>query len=379
MEIAQRLREISSRRNAQPQNPAPNSPPSPMTFASFSKDYENYPSLGTLKIKLEEIRGHFVGNLAKMGKISEIAFKSVDSYFTINQNSKSELIDKGSLIYSNERSKWLKNKSGVVYYRPMNCYFFNYFGNLYRKDIDSKPPHLFLSKFRSPVRNWTYMIKASVVNSLLLVLQENDRLVVVDPRLKKTNAFLVKSGLEKIVDFELFGEKEDKVVILHSKCQVSICSLTPHEQILDTFDPCFNYKAAHQPYSIQLCQRNRFFAITPRRNAKFVFKCGFAIFEVTDDSKLKLRVKMMTEDIASSFVRIVGYSQNFLVFLSFSKTFEDNWAWLFGFDLNSGRIVSMKDRAVQHGGELVKWIQRVGYGFYFSTPEGKMIKLIVIK
>ena len=76
---------------------------------------------------------------------SYMGVKDSNSFLIGTEKKGLKLVEDGTKFYSAKLSEEAREIKDIVYFPPLNCYFFAATSSkLYRKDIDDKPPYLFM-------------------------------------------------------------------------------------------------------------------------------------------------------------------------------------------------------------------------------------------
>ena len=142
-----------------------------------------------------------------------------------------QVVEGGKRIFSGRVGGSLNDS---IYFSPLNCYFLLSSTNLYRKDIDGRPPYVFMRVVcLSPTGA---CLRYSKAKERLFIIEYFQNISVINPRTKryglrwmnlnmKHNTVVSFDEGERILDFKLFGEEENRIVSVSQSGTVSLYAL----------------------------------------------------------------------------------------------------------------------------------------------------------
>ena len=167
--------------------------------------------LEDLRVHVEEMSDHKrVGIIG--GGSTYIAVKDEKSYMIGTWQKGIKVIENCAQVFCDELNHNHERLNDMVYVKPLDSYLLAYNHKLYRKDIDDKPPYLFMD-INCDCRIAT-CFRWSKMNQRLVVNKDHENICVINLRKKQVEIEVKKRIGDRISDFRLFGEDEDMVVAI---------------------------------------------------------------------------------------------------------------------------------------------------------------------
>ena len=165
----------------------------------------------TLSVSVELLRNH-VENGIIGGYTSLLALKSPSSYLIGSDYTGIKLIEDGVEIYSARLPFEHASLNDLVYIEHLNFYLLHYNKKIYRKDIDDQAPYIFMD-FECNRRS-AVCFRYSAINKALLVKPRPKIISIVDLENKKAIFHLRLNRVARIMDFRIFGEEQQRVILV---------------------------------------------------------------------------------------------------------------------------------------------------------------------
>ena len=198
-----------------------------------------------------------------------------------------KVVENGATVYSS--SNFLRSKSvrKVIYTEVFNCYLFlsdDY--HLYAKAIDQTEPRLFDSKLRT--KKLGSCLRFSEMNQRLIVNKELTNIAIVNLMTGKIELELKNKKNHEILDFEIFGEKEERVL-----CCTRDGLLLLYDIFYSLKNGCLTcrkklesrgFESNHRA-SLTICDRNRYVFVHVGRqgNSQWCLFSAIFVFEIDGD------------------------------------------------------------------------------------------------
>ena len=168
-----------------------------------------------------------VSNLREDGIIggnwTHIALKNSKSFMIGTKNKGIKLFENNSLIYSGKLHLEHAYFGEIIYIESLNCYILNLDLKLYRKYVDDEPPYLYMN-FTCGNREGA-AFRHSKINQRLITIKDYNKIAAINLQRKDIEIVLKNTDQNRIVDFRLFGKKEDKVICLDQDGGLMLLSL----------------------------------------------------------------------------------------------------------------------------------------------------------
>ena len=167
-----------------------------------------------LKVRVEEIElknyqkdnSNIIG-----GNWTFLALKNPKSFLIGTKGYGLKLIDNGFQVYTSAvTNATFTSLLGMIYIETKDYYLMGYNGKIYRKNIDSKDPYLFID-LKIGVRIGA-CFRFSKLNNRLITIREKHWISMVDLETKTVDAEIKNLRVQSIWDFKIFDEKEKSVI-----------------------------------------------------------------------------------------------------------------------------------------------------------------------
>ena len=148
-----------------------------------------------------------VGSYSKEGIIgngfTSIAVKGGSSFMIATYGKGLTVIGNNKEVFSNKFPiPNVPSTTHIIYITDLDCYLFNYNNALYRKDIDSKPPYLFMKVDFFPVRFGVGFQYSRSFKKLAIVKEKVD-MSIINLTSKEAEIDIAKSAGGNIMDFKM--------------------------------------------------------------------------------------------------------------------------------------------------------------------------------
>ena len=343
-------------------------------------------NLQNLKVKVDKLK-----NLQKSGIIGEgwtyIALKSPESYLIGSSM-------KGLKLHENSKGLYQAKLKGdgfllndIIYVKNIDSYFLAWGAGLYRKDIDDKPPYLFVDidcGWRCGA-----CLRYSDLNNKLFVSKEGTYISVIDIKQKKQVIQVEEERDQDLTDFRIFGEKQDLVVSLKASGILAVYR--------------FNFKKKGKNYSIEdspskeseldmglieqrhevavaleVGSQNRFFLVEIEGSGQTSLSSRMMVAKF-EDKKL---TKMATLDnFKEKFGNILafcslGYFGKNLIWVGLSLE-KNGCAKIYCYDTERSELRELKEKRVEHQELYPYRLHKLGQAFYYTGYTGKLMRLSI--
>ena len=169
-----------------------------------------------LKMKLEEVNKFKDRSRPNPNQYCLIAMKSPKSYLIAKQKEGLQLTENGEEMFSGDfpaaEGHNQPNLQDVVYVHHLDCYLIQLDSKIYRKDINGRSCYFFMNlgiKFLKVA-----FLRYSRLNRRLFIGNDAKSLSIIDLDRKRFDMALGNNLGSKIADYQIFGEKEDKIISL---------------------------------------------------------------------------------------------------------------------------------------------------------------------
>ena len=314
-------------------------------------------------------------------KIKNLGFQGPGSYLAETSEDGLVLTKGGCQLYSGKTDPALSGQSiqDIVFIPPLSSYFLAYEDQLYRKDLDDKPPYHFMDV--NCIGRHGASLRYSKTQEKLIINKDSQQILVIDPKTKETEVVLKKNVGNTIMDLSLIGKEENRVVSvtrdghfqLHSLAKDSNGEQISHyeiELIKERDEWCESIAVSHcNEYLLLGTSRGGDVERGSSRILSFkLIENKFVQTNSIDESKEKIGPKRALE--------WSGSSEEFIWWVSMSML-EDGLVQLYGYHKETGTFREMKTQRVRHQEHLPTKITRINDELYYTGVLGKLMNLRV--
>ena len=280
-----------------------------------------------------------------------LALKNTSSYMIGTQSQGIKVIENNSEVYSSKLpvdGAWLCD---IIYAKPVNCYLLAYNDRLYRKNIDGQSPFLYMAVRCGP-RRGVSCLKVSELHNRLIISKDKKNISAVDLHKIEVEIEVSKDLGNRIVDFRLFGENEDKVVSITVDAFIIFYKLDYSERsgsILDSYEVNRIQERGECGTSIAVCDKGKY-VLAEIGGSLFSPICSrMFLLEVSGDRLVK---KALIDPYSQSIkqklaLECYGYSKRYLFWVGLSWN-ENGFAQIYEFDLMKGTLRERVGKKIHH-------------------------------
>ena len=304
-----------------------------------------------------------------------VGMKNPRSFFIETQTLGHILVEDGVQLYS-EKIYGDDFFMDIIYCPTVNCYFLAHPDGLQRKDIDDKPPYLFMHmKF-----GWSSMscFIYSKVNQSLLAIKESLNLLVINPRLKKIELELKNPVGDMIKEFRLFGEKDNRVVSLTWEGHVILYSLTHGKKrgVVDFYS--IGRIEERLEFGISIAAKNDYVLVEMKGLYNSAHVCSRMIaFKLNGDTLIKKScIDQYNQKIGEKMaLEHCGSTGSHILWVGLSNDNEKGLAQLYDYDTEGEVLQELEDKRVYHQERLPQRLIIQSGKFYYVGWFGKLMRL----
>ena len=306
------------------------------------------------------------------------------------------IVEDGAEIYSQKLDMKYPRLGGVVYIEPLNCYLIMLQNKLYRKDIDSNPPYVFMD-----VNCGLYsgQFNYSEKHHRLIINNRNKCLSSVNLETKEVEFESFRSIGGVIVSFELLGAEGSKqrVASLTFDGYVLLHELDFEKKlghVTSYYNLDIDRNKEQSSTVLAVCPKNEYILVEEGEFGGSVFlnrrppvysRMVLLKIEGTNLVK-KAELCVRSNRIrGKSALRCCGYSGSHLVWVGLTSGFK--WQWpeeskqegiiqLFDYDTATGELKGL-GKGVSHQEVSPKGLHRVGDHYYYTGDKGKLMRLSI--
>ena len=392
-------KEINSIQEGKDQQPKKNkrTPPTEERYQTFDKETQlsiQEKILSKIEIRTEELKINCPKNykdvIGKNPGLSPVylSLKNHNSFLQVFNFIRVKLIENAELIFAgkfkDEKKNWVRD---VSYQKSLNCYLLALDFKIYRKDIDRRPCYLFLDLKCGLLTNSTLVyydyfrredcLRYSKLNKKLIVNNGKSRISVLDMSLKKVNAVLKIPSDEALCDFQLLGDREDRLVTITQKGELNLFKILTRASIFK-MNFYLDLVMVRKKIDIFVDPNNKFIIV---QTGNLVPSSKSSILRIlrVNDSADELELVRMVKKHQCGFYGQFKFcfcgqfaGKSLVVGLGLNLISE---AEIFLVDSESLEFGTVEGKTVELGEKVVMGCCRLGDDIYYTGSHAKLMKL----
>ena len=330
--------------------------------------------INRMKLTINEVNNYSQEGLIG-GDSTHLALKNPKSFLIGTSRKGIKVFENDAQIFSGRLSRDGHDELyDAVYIASLTSYFLLSDSRIYRKDICTNPPHLFMS-FNNDSKNCTFL-RFSTIHQRLLITRDGKDISIINPRTRKIEVVFSKRVGKKIKDFQLIGELEDRGVTVTEYGYIVLYSLIfGKKRGFMTFYNCrLVQEGDGYPQSIAVCDKNQylFVLIAPKYN----YLSRVIILKLTNGSRLHAASAVKcSQNIGRNFAcEIYGYIGSHILFFGLSRK-KNGLVKIYGFDTEKGKWNELIGKKMTHKQHKPLRMHRLGDKFYYTGNLGKLLVL----
>ena len=310
-----------------------------------------------------------------------LAVKNKDSYLLLKLMAPPYMIENQGTVFILSSGKFPLYRDSV-YYRPLNCYFWNNNRKFYRKDIDTNHAYIFMDLVLfSKMPATTF--RCSELNQRMFVAVDDGDILVINPRKRRVD-LKVKTlePAKQFCEFFVFGEKENKILTITEPGYIQLVNLNIQlKKVTSKGLSKIEFPRTDLPEVVSRAAvdpKGEFLLIQVKpRNSFFV--TSMMMYRIKGNS---LALASTLDVLALGIVKIGalgchGYENGKLVFVGLSQADRGDID-IFEYDDRAKKITHLPlPRIYSHQERSPLVMQRLDQYFYYSGLNGKVMRMKV--
>ena len=306
-----------------------------------------------------------------------LAIKNLRSMMIGSSFLEFRLFENSILIYSEEVMKEESYKlHDIIYVDHLDCYFLLINFKIYRKDIDEKPPYLWMD-VRSGGKAG-YCFRYSKMNRRFLITKDSCNMSFLDKTCTRVEIEVKRTQEDYLRDFKIFGKNEKKVVAISNDgevlCYVFNFALKKLAQS-SQFNLELIKEREERGLCVSVCKKNKMMLVatcdryTLSRLAALKF----------EGNSLKLSMKAMIDLYEQNTPRIYPlecfgyYGERHVLWVGLSSKYGE--ALLFDFDTEAEVLREWEEKRCSHEEHYPYQLIPVDDHFYYIGRKARMMKI----
>ena len=330
-----------------------------------------------LKIHIQEYQNHFESQI--IGKDwTYVAFKNLNSYAIGTDEQGLKVFQNNVQIYSKSFSAVQKRLDSITYVDHLNCYLLNFNCQIYRKDIDDRPPYFFMDGLNSYLKPAT-CLNYSRAGKRLIVSKGSHNISVVNLDRKRIEMQIIRNQLADIKSIRLFGSKENKIVCLTQNGFLYLCSLSYERKKVCAENSHQIELIRHrneEGYSVAVCEAYGYILADIIGKIRYC-SSRMILFKTEGHSLTKLVVLDEYEQGINqrSTIEFWGCVGKHILWVGLSES--GGYVHLYDYDDRRGKLKELIEKWVNHLEVNPFRIHLIDDKFYYTGERGKIMELAI--
>ena len=326
-------------------------------------------------LTIEEISRHKESGIIG-GNSTYLALKHSTTYMILTDEIGLKVIKNTKEVYSEKLPLAGGTADSALYISHLDCFLISQDAILYRKDINSKAPYIYmdLSDFDCDRARLKYSPK----NRRLIGVMDSDMLTAINMDEKRVELQVEKSSNE-VSCFEVFGENDHKLVtITEDACiQLHVFNFWM-KKILSIFEQKINLIKERDEWGVSLavCDRNEYILVEIQANIRYCSR--MILFKVKGNILIKEAIldPYLEENRRKDALECCGYYGGKLLWIGLEYIGFER-AQLFEYNTETHDLKELVEARVEHREIWPLEIHRFGKKFYYTGVEGKVMNIIL--
>ena len=334
-----------------------------------------------INLSLKTIKKHKSWFNLSSDFIHDFAMKNPTSYAIGPYQKKIIIIENGAQLCSKRLPGEFPIIFGMIYVKPLNAYLIQLKNKIYRKDIDTNDPYVFLD-VRCGVK--ANAIRYSDIHNRLIINKEETSVAVINLETKDIEFQVEKDKGNMIRGLKFVGQEQNKLVSVTLDGFVSLYELDFEKKVgFITSYLKLNVKmaASQKVTSMAVCDRGQYVlvnygSILRERDVDQAIPSSIAILKVEGN----FLVKKAEIELLSSKMRwcqcleCCGYSGSHVMWLGLTRG-ESGFTQMYDYNMETNELKELLDKRMIHKEKTPLNIHRIGNDFYYCGRDGKLMKL----
>ena len=316
-----------------------------------------------------------------------VGLKNHTSYLIWSNTKGMKLVENNVELYSAQLPKERKYFWDAVYTPSLNCYLMPSTYTLYRKDIDDKPPYLFMDV--NCGGRMGSMLQYAKTNHRFIISREGKTISLLNPKTKKLEVNLKKGVGRGIQHFKPIGMHENRVIAVTYDGFIVLFSLGySHRRGLVSYLQIAMDQQSEEALCFAVCPKGEYLFVGLGDEAKPQNGSRLVISKLIGDSLIiSSSINQFGQCIQfhSAFecfgnvgkhIILVGLIQNDDEYEDeYEDEDKDGFAVVYDFDTGTEEFRELQEKRVNHEEVYPVKIDRVGDKLYYTGFLGQLMSL----
>ena len=307
-----------------------------------------------------------------------IALKDTSTYMLATRGKGLKVIRNNAKLYCYKLPAGAQLLLDMIYVRYLDCFFMQCGTKLYRKAIDNRHPEPYMDLVTG--ERVAGSLRCSDLNRRLIVNKEGKNIAVVNLETKEIEIDIEKKKGNKIADFQLFGEFEDRVAAITKNGYLLLYKID--------FEKKVGFVASQSKIrlmkdgwreegcTLEVCDKNRHVCVAIEEMDRFR-SSRVIIFAIKENHFVrKAIIDQQPQKLGYQLViRCYGYVGNHLLWIGFSLNHNGISFVVYDYNVLSEELSELKMKRTLSQEKVAVTVQRIDNSFYYVGMSGRVIRL----
>ena len=344
------------------------------------------------KITPKEIHSYkFHHNSNKQTPCSIVVLKNPKSFIIVRISKELclKLVEENRQIFSTKLKINSENLELAFYCAPLNCYFLRISDKIFRKDINGRPPYIYMCyhtsmycfQYKSPSEKYFDGVR-------LVSRQKFRRMTVTNLKTRKVELNLrLKDRVGILADWSLVGELKDRLLTLTDYGYLCLHSLFPTHKSpkgsrteLCSLDFSLNRREELAAAVCSCPQSKHILVVIRRNNTSIRYISRFFVVRNKKDREMILEAKLVFPRYqlqGPEFLSCFGYVGRHLLFIGLVVG-DRQHSLLVDYDTRSKELRELEETRVDHQERDPCCIEKLGDAFFYTGRKGSIMRLSIV-
>ena len=312
-----------------------------------------------------------------IGQQTALAFKDLSNYAMATERRGVKCISNGTEYSSKNTFEFGSAVRDMVYADHLDSYFIDYHMELYRKDVDDKPPYHYMN-LNCGLRSGA-CLKYSKINKRLIVNKDYKKIAVINLEAREVEIEVEKPVGDPIFDFVLFGEQEDRVAAITQQGDILLYKLDYKKKTGSiTAHTKFELigEREEKGFSIAVCEKQEYLLVEIS-NWRTGMCSRTAIFQILGDSVIQKAV--IDEELKTGekyVIECAGYFGGHIMWIGLSSSFE-GVAQVYDYDVEKVELKELMGKRAKLLDINPHRAYRSSNQFFYIGSQGGLVRLTI--
>ena len=308
------------------------------------------------------------------GNWTLVGLKNENSFLIGTSRNGLRLIDNGLDLYSDINRLSDDSLYDIIFISVINCYLIASYEKLYRKNIDDRPPYLYLD-LKCGFRLGTYL-RYSDKNYKLVINKDRVNISVIDLKAKKLAIEMNKEVGKSITDFRVFGESQKRVVSVTEDGYIILYSLGHAHKL--------GIVARHQLdliktrkeslISVSVCPKDKYAVVEIAQN-KGLYPCSrMLVYKLIAGTLIKTTsIDCSNQKIGFKYaLDCFGYFGKCILWVGLTR---DQLTQVYYYDTERAELRELQESRVNHQEDRPVRLHHLNRKLYYTGMNGQLLSL----